>query len=297
MGSSSRMRKAMGSPPMLVKALWLALIVSGCRSSKARPIRLEGDEVVVARVDSMPITKYELDQTLVSMLGESGRRVSEQDQVRKTVLDGMIHTRALASAAEKELTAEEAVVVDRQTAAYREQLLAKRYLMKHAPPEPVTSNMVEEYYLAHPERFGAKTIRSYEFIATEALVSGGKRDEILAKLKDPDKQKDWRGWTESLRRQGLPLVFHAGEVADAAKIMNAKLLELMKGLKTGQASPIAFVEGRAYLARITNEEHTPPRPLDEVRDDILGMLGPTQVSEAVKRASSEVLKNRKVTYP
>jgi hypothetical protein len=272
---------------------------NGLRKSSAaeRTIaRLEGDDVVLARVDSSAITQFDLEQTLVTTFGESGRNAKDDPKVRRTVLESLVQTRALARAADGELTPEERAVVDRQIAAHRDEVLAKRYLMRHAPPQPVTSKMVEDYYNAHPERFGAKTRRIYELIGSEGPVSGTQRDQLVAKLVDPGKQADWKAFAETLKRQGFPVGYRNGELADSETVLNPRLAELLSNLKAGQASQVAFVQGHAYVVRVTSEQRTPPRPLGEVRNEIQAALGPTQVSDAIKRASEELLKNAKVVY-
>jgi hypothetical protein len=281
-------------------ALLLVAALTGLKKSSAAErrgsVHLVGDDIVLARVDSAVITQYDLEQTLVTTFGESGRSAKDDPKVRRNVLESIVETRALAQAADKELTAEESAVVDRQLAAHREQLLAKRYLARHAPPQPVTAKMVEDYYYAHPDRFGAKTHRIYELIGTEGPVSGAQRDQLAAKLIDPGKQPDWKAFAESLKRQGFAVLYRSGDLSESEKVLNPRLIELVNGLKPGQASQVAFVQGHEYVVRVISEQHTPPRPLEEVRGDIQASLGPTQVSDALKRASNEVLKGAKVVY-
>jgi len=294
--SAARSTRA-GVPALAAVAGVIAL--AGCRKDQgkaAAPVHLEGDNLVLASIDSKPITKYDLDQTLAAMLGEGGRNAPQGDKVRRVVLDSLIETGALALAAEKELTPEERAVVDRQVAGYREQLLAKRYLNRHTPPAPVTDKMVEDYYSAHPEQFGGKTRRTYELIGTEGPIGGDLRDRLIDKLVDPGKQKDWAAWSEKLKHAGFAVVYRGGEVDPNDKLLNPRLVELMSSLHAGQASQVAFVQGRAYVVRVTSEQRTPPRPIDEVRGDIRASLVPTQVRDAVKRASDEVLKTVKVVY-
>jgi hypothetical protein len=188
------------------------------------------------------------------------------------------------------------MAVDKQVAAYREQLLVKRYLAKHSPPEVVSDAMVEEYYKAHPDRFGGKAVRTYEMIGAERALTPQERDSLLAKLKDPDKQKDWKTWSQSLKSGGAPILYRDGDVAEAEKVVHPRLVELMTSLKPDTASSVVFVQGRAYVVRVTGEQQRAPRPLDEVREEIRTMLAPVQVKEAVKKAASDVLKKTRVVY-
>jgi hypothetical protein len=68
------------------------------------------------------------------------------------------------------MTPEDLAVLDKKINRYREQLLVKMYLVRQTNPEPVTLKMVKDYYEGHPEKFGGKTIREFEMIATKEAV-------------------------------------------------------------------------------------------------------------------------------
>lgn len=254
---------------------------------------LEGDDVVLARVAGDPITLYELEQTIRSTLGPSAAaRLDEAG--RQKVLESMVASRAMARAQEAEMTPEGQAALDKKLKAYREQLLVKRYLARQAAPQPITDEMVRAYYEAHPERFGARTIRTYEMIAGKRKLRAGERDALMQALQTAAEKKDWRQWVKTIKSQGHPIEYRRGRVAE--KILHPRLYQLMQPLKKGQASQITFIEGMAYLVRIVDEKEMVPRPLNEVSAEIRQALVPVQLKKSVKLASQQVLQNVDVVY-
>jgi hypothetical protein len=152
--------------------------------------------------------------------------------------------------------------------------------------------MIAEYHSAHPERFGATSIRTYELVGTSRALAGHERAKILAALNDAKQQSDWRIWAKDLEASGLPIVYRRGDLLDP--VVHQRLDQLMRSLAVGETSATTFVQGRAYVARITEERKRPPRPLKEVRDDIKRSLAPLQLRDAVKKAGERVLKDAHV---
>jgi len=259
----------------------------------APKVVLEGDNVVLARVNGSPITRYDLDQTIRATLGASSAgRLDEAG--RQKVLASLVASRAIARSQEADLSAEDQAVLDKKLMAYREQLLVKQYLVRHTAPGPVTGEMVREYYQAHPQRFGAKTIRTYEMLAGSRKLIASERDALIQVLKTAADNKDWQQWVEKLQAQGYPIEYRRGRVAE--KILHPRLHQLMQPLKKGETSQLTFIEGTAYTVRIVDERQIAPRPLNEVSAEIRKALVPVQLKKSVKLASQQVLKTADVVY-
>jgi len=254
---------------------------------------LEGDDVVLARVNGSPITRYELELTILSTLGPSSAgRLDEAG--RQKVLESLVAGRAIARVQEADMTAEEIAAIDKKTRAYREQLLVKQYLAKHVAPQPVTNEMVREYYESHPERFGARTIRTYEMLSGRRKMNAKERDTLIQVLKSNADQKDWQQWAGELQGQGYPIEYRRGRVAE--KILHPRLNQLMRPLKKGETSQLTFIEGTAYAVRIVDEKQLAARPLNEVGAEIRKALVPVQLKKSVKLASQQVLQSADVVY-
>jgi len=254
---------------------------------------LEGDNIILATVNSTPITQYDVDLTIQTTLGKTvSSKLDAEGQ--KKVLESLVQSRAISQVQEKELTPKEKFALEKKVDAYREQLLVKQYLAKHTDIEPVTHEMVKEYYDKHPERFGAKNIRTYEMITSKQSVNSSERDNLITALKSPDKKTEWKTWVKELQGRGYPLQYKQGQTTN--KLLHPKLQTLMQGLKKEESSALSFVQERAYIVRILDEKQVPPRPLNDVSAQIRKTLTPVQLKKAVKQASEQVLKDVNVVY-
>jgi hypothetical protein len=290
-----------------ITMLLLSLFLLACTESNNREVQapseppqpaapkvvLEGDDVVLARVAGDPITRYDLEQTIRSTLGASSAgRLDEAG--RQKVLESLVASRAIAQSQEADLSAEDQAILAKKLRAYREQLLVKQYLARQAAPQPVTGEMVRKYYQAHPERFGARTIRTYEMLAGRKKLNAKERDALMQVLKSAAENKDWQQWAKNLQDQGYPIDYRRGRAAE--KVLHPRLQQLMQPLKKGQASQLTFIEGTAYTVRILEEKQIGPRPLNQVSAEIRKALVPVQLKKSVKLASRQVLAKSEVVY-
>jgi hypothetical protein len=250
-------------------------------------------EAVLAYVDQSPITAMDLQVAIDSMIDRQAIGALSPDQ-KRTVLQSLVASRAIARASEKESATTDLAVVDKKVQAYREQLLVKAYMARHANPQPVTQQMVRSYYEAHPEKFGARTIRTFEWIASKVALSGSQRDDLVKELNQGGRNDDWRQWARQMVRSGHNVQYRHGQVD--AQLLDAELQNIIKPLRKGQVSSVSLIEGKVHLVRITDESRVPPRPLNEVSAGIRKTLLPIQLKEAVSQISAEVLENVEVTY-
>jgi hypothetical protein len=274
--------------------------MSACKQEKAAAPRhistekeLPPPATVLATVEGTPISDLELQIAIEAMMDKKtiGKLTAEQ---RRKVLDSLVASRAIALASEKELTAADLEVVEKKVQAYREQLLVKQFLARHAPPQPVTQEMVRTYYEDHPEKFGAKTLRRFELISSTAVPSRADRNALVKALGAGGRQKDWQKWTRQLTGKGHEVTYHQGQVE--ASVLDTELQRLLKPLKRGEMSAVSFIAGKAHLARITDEDRLPPQPLEAVSAQIRKALLPIQLKAAVSRISADVLGRADVSY-
>lgn len=267
------------------------MFLSGCSDKKQS--QLPGDSEVLVTVNGSVITRYDLDLSIKSLLGASG--IQKLDEAgRKKVLESLVMSRAIAMASEKEAKAEELADLARKSEAYHEQLLVRKYLAKHAPPRPVTQEMVREHYETHPEEFGGKKERTYEMITCKRPLKSEERDALLKKMQNPGDKKDWNKWVQELQKDGFPLAYRRGVVVEG--VLHPQLLKMMKSLKKGESSPLTFIKDLSYLVRIVDEKKKTTRPLKEVSGQIRKMLAPVQLKKAVEQVSQEVLQKAEVVY-
>ena len=245
----------------------------------------------VAKVNGSTITQSDVDMAAKRSLGDLAIGSIER-VARPRLIQAAVRSRAIATVAEKELSSTDKQALERELAAYREQLLVRQYLSRHYPPKPVTPEMALDYYKRYPERFGGGSERRHEILGATRSLSMDERTRMLEKLSDGARKTDWKAWAEELQKGGLPVTFLTSSSVDS--LLHPKLRTLLDGLKSGTASPVVFVEGRAYLGRVVGEDVRPPKPFDTVREQIERLLAPAQVSAAIEQAAEDVLKNAKV---
>lgn len=247
--------------------------------------------MVLAKVSGKPITQYDVDQLGRRTLGELGGH-SVRASAQAKLLESLIQSRAIAVAAEKELNPLEKLALQRELDSYRDQLLVRRYVEKHAPPAPVTPEMVTEYYRTHPERFGGKAHRLCEIVGASRDLTPDERNSVMKALREAERERDWSAWSSALVKHGLPVSLTS--TSDDDQLLHAKLGELLRSLKVQVPSQVTLISGRPYVARITGEERAQPRPLAEVRGEIERLLSPAQLSAALERVGKDARKTVEV---
>lgn len=254
-------------------------------------VSLPNEDVILATVNGTNITEYDLEQAIQTTFGDSFHPDAE---ARQKILESLVTSRAISQARTNVMTPEEKATLVKKTEGYKEQLLVKQYLSDQTTPEPVTQEMVEEYYNSHTERFGGKTLRTYEMIMSTREMTQGERDKVMAALGDASEKKEWKAFVEPLKAKGYPVSFRQGQTDE--KLLEPQLKQIMSSLKKGEVSNLSFVQGTAYLVRIVEEEKVSPRPLKEVSAEIRKTLVPIQLKKAVKEASKKVLETAEVVY-
>lgn len=268
----------------------LGVTALGCHRDKPN---LPGDTVVLAQVNSSQITQYDVDLAARSLLGKASGDALDA-QAKRKLLESMVQARAIAQKREAELNSNQRAQLDKQVAAYREELLVKQYLSKHTKPKPVSAEIVARYYEQNPERFGAEKVRAYELITSPRELTDAERTPLMAALRDPAAHKDWSSWCAELQKKRMALVYERGTTQHG--VAQPTLRQLIAQLDVGASSRLTFVDGRPYLVRVTEETRSPAKPLAAVSSEIRETLMPMQVKQSVEAASAVVMKDARVVY-
>ena len=265
----------------------------GACSGNASNASLPGDDHILAQADDVMVTGYDLEAYLLATLGDFGAmRIDEAG--RKKALEGLVATKIIARQREQELSLEQRAELDKKVEAYREQLLLKQYLAVHAPPEPVTAEQIRTYYAENPDRFAARSDRSFEMLFTPESLPDAKQRQLLDLLGKIDDQ-DWAARAASLRARGMP-VHHRRGVVDRAPL-HPRLEKALRNMRLGRPSAPIFVQDKLYVLRVTSEKQHPARSLHEASGEIRERLVPLQVKKAIAKARSEAMRGLHVTYP
>lgn len=266
----------------------MMLVTFGCKDQAA----IEKGNVL-ATVDGSPITRVDLDIVLVKTIGY-GNALKLDTEGQQKFLESLVISRAMANAVTKELSESQMRKIERETKAYREQLLVKKYLNRHAEPRNVTDESIKRYYDAHPERFGGKKLRRYEMIFASASKKGDQRQSLIQAMNDIKDVPAWQPLVSKLRTQGQSLQYRTGLVD--SKVFHPRLQVLVESLKLNQSSELTFIEGKPYIVRIISEQRQTSRPLADVRADIRKILVLEEFRKATKIATKEILSKVNVKY-
>lgn len=264
---------------------------SGAQGAKAALPGVNQD--VLAIVNGSQITEPDVMTAARRIFGMDAVDKLDADAKSK-VLKTLVASRAISQVAEKELSQDELARIDREAAAYREELLVNKYLMKHARPRPVSDAMIRHYYESHPEEFGAATIRTYEMITAVGKLTSGELDALALILKKRDKKRNWRAWASGLKKAGFPVSYHKGETSGG--ILDPRVSVMLSNLSPGRTSPVEIINGAPLVVRLLDEKQTAPQSLKDVYGRIKKMLAPARVKDAVREISRKALKNADVVY-
>lgn len=267
-------------------------VVVGCENQSDQ-VQLPGDEVILAKVNGQQISRYDLDSAIHNMLGAQQADLLDA-QARKKVLESLVLSRVMALSAENDLAADEKIELDKQVARYREQLLAKAYLTAHAEPQPVTTQMVSDYYLQHPEQFGQKTLYHYEILAGSGNSSGEERKALLTTMQTATSSKDWKILSERWKGEGKKIIYH--QAKGTLDVVDQKLTSILKGMDQNQTSNILYQDGVPFVIRLNQKHVVPPRPLSQVSAEVRKSLIPMQLKKQIQKLSDELMKTAEVEY-
>jgi hypothetical protein len=254
---------------------------------------LEGNDQVLAKVNGKSITRYDVAMELSLAVGDlvSGG-LGEQSQ--KGMLDALVQRKAIARARLKEMGHQEEIVLHKQVDSFREKLLVRQYLAKHAENVKLTDADIQKYYEEHQEQFGGRVVTTYEMLAGMTALETRKRNEFIKSVEKAAAIPDWRKWAADLFKNGYGVRYLSGSADE--KMLQPEIGNLLASLQKGQTSPLTFIEGKPYLVRVLETRMTAAKPLTEVKEDIRKILMPRVYKQAAQQVSAEVMKKARVKY-
>lgn len=248
---------------------------------------------VLASVNEHEITELDLELAIERTLGNSGL-VQVDNQARKKVLESLVMSKSLALTKQGELSAEELTSIERQVMAYRDELLAKKYLLENINAAPVSEDMVKAYYTENPHMFGAQIQKSYELIQAKDNVANAERSAIVAALNTAKQEQDWQGFVKNLQAKKLTVEYSQGAMTQGT--MAAEFERVLKPLKKGESSSVFFMRKLPAIVRVTSVITQAAKPLADVSHDIRKQLAPVQLKKAIRSSADDVMKTMAIEY-
>lgn len=279
----------------ILACLLIGSALAGCEDGSEQALKdvpVEPSATLVT-VDGSPISRAQLELTIERTLGDSAPLFAN-DEVERKILDSLVSSRAMALLAERELDASEKQQLDLKAQAYREELLVRHYLEEHATPEPVSTEMVADYYNRHPEEFGGGVDKGFEIIASTAELDERQRAELITLLSGAEVQsKDWQALVAAWHAAGKPLEYRRNKLRP--EMLDQPLRSLVEPTAVGTIAPL-YTNGQLLLVRVIDEQKLPAKPLAEVSGAIREKLAPQSLKKAVKELSSQAVQQVKVQY-
>ena len=271
----------------------LICFAASCSNEKKEGFALKGDDQIAAEVGGESISFFDVEETARKTLGEE-RASSIDVGVKKKILESLVTSRAMAQAQWKSMSDEEKVRTIKDVAAYREQLLVRKYLAENASPAPITEEKMKAWYEAHPEMYGAKETIHYEMVAGDTKGQSRSSESWVKQMGDVAASSNWSNYVTSKREEGWPLFYRDGHARE--EVMDKTLFTLIKSVAEGETSPLTYIKGNPYLVRVIKKSVSDPKPFEEVRAEIRQSLGPLRMKEAVRSAGVKALANVDVVY-
>ncbi len=281
-----------------LSSLLACVLLCSCSAGESQPQSAtdsspaELTPVVLVKVNGEAITAEQLEHSISSTFSAAAV-MAAGSELRDKVLESLIASKAMSQAALAELNSDDQQLIALKVAAYREELLVKAYLREHVAPQPVTSQMVEEYYAKHPELFGAEELVNVELLVQPEGSQPELRSQFLGRIESIRNEPNWGESTA--RWDALDLSYQKQHVSPTA--LSPRLQMTVNSLQEGETSEALMVDGAAYLVRLHQRRQVPPKPLSQVSTDIRKRLAPIQLKKAVKEASALALKSTTVEWP
>lgn len=230
-----------------------------------------------ATVNGTELSEEQLDFALNRFFGNQFIDARAERKVRES----LIASRAIALRAESELDEQVLDDVELAVQAYREERLIAAYIENTTTPEPVSSQMVNDYYQANPEEFGAQTIIRLAVLEADVEKSGQPVSQLSQELNALAQATDWADIQ-------LPEYIRYYRTSTNAQLP-ASILAGVSNVKTGERSGVIVGDDRLYQFRKVSVEQIPPKPLAEVSATIRKRLAATQLSKTVKALSDRIV--------
>ena len=264
----------------------------GNRQESAVPEKIQNKGLLLAEVNGVGIHEQDLENVLLDMFGQYQAAMLDA-KGRKRALESLVASHALADMSVKKLKPEQLSMIEDKAKRYRENLLINAYVKKTIVPEPVSNEMVENYYNSHLEKFGQKNIRQYELLSTKTVLPAELRDKFLTAFNKINRS-NMKNIPGKLNKQGYQLQYHKGVLGETK--LQAKIRDLISAQKLNMPSNITFIEGKAYMVNVYAENTKSAKPLGTVSKDIRKSLAMIQLKKSIKTLSETAVKQATVVY-
>ncbi|MDP2714231.1 peptidylprolyl isomerase [Rheinheimera sp.] len=266
--------------PLLAATLWL----SACSDTSVQQPAADTDPIL-ARVGTDSISRQELDIAISDNIGPYAALHLGPDGEQK-VLQSLVMRKLMSQQQLALLDADAKALLELQVKAYREELLTKQYVQQQLTPEPVSEQMVADYYQRYPQEFGAAEYANYQLVRADSGQDGKQRQRVLWYLEQLTAAADWPELAAQARQEGLAFYLVTGTSSEQGLIPEYQAL--ITPLASGQISAVAGLNNRLVKVKVVERHRIAAKPLADVRDDIRKKLAPMQLKRAIEQATDNL---------
>lgn len=275
----------------LIAILLLAANLTGCQQSEIPIENTVQLSEVIASIDGKPIYQDELSLVINQTVGEFAA-LQLGVEGREKVLESLIIRKLMSDQQWKSMDEDERKQLALELNTYREELLTKRYVREHLVAEPVNDEMVQDYYVNNPNRFGAKELRRFEMVRADVSRSPVLQKELSLLMQGLTSHSNWKVTIDKARQQGQPIFLVSGHSAESGLIDDYQ--QIIQSLAEGEISPLHSINGILVRFRVIELIEVSAKPIEEVSKDIRKSLAPLQFKKTIQQEAEQLMREREI---
>lgn len=250
-------------------------------------------EDAIAQVGDLYVTEQDLRRGVIMTLPRQ-LRARALREARGQMVEATIRRKAMAQVAEQDLSPDELGEIEQVVADYREQLLANALVNKASALEPVTDEVIRDYYDTHPELWAGAVSARFELLWVDEDLSGDQKAEAAQRIQVLVAQPVWKALIEKADPSVKGLRYWTGR--SELDALDPAMRDFLEPVPEGSTSRPSWINGRLYLARVQEREAEPAKPLAEVREQIRRTLKAQRLKKAMADLDGVYRDRVKVRY-
>lgn len=249
---------------------------------------------VLAKVNGESITELQLVANIGMLFGDKQKIESLTATEQHKILQSMVMSRLIRQQAETEMSMQERQVFEQKAVRYKEKIIVNSFLKKNVSVEPVSNEMVADYYSKNLDKYGADKVVTYEVLTTDDKLSEIERDRFLAVYSGLKKTDNILVLKKKLSSNALKLSYSKRSVK--LSLLDTKIKSMLSGLKENEVSTVLMQKGRPYIVKLIERKENSAQPLSAVAGEIRKSLAPVALKRAIKKKTDKLKVSAKIEY-
>jgi len=273
--------------------LLLVSLIAACNKTQTENTINDNNSVaeVIAKVNGEPVYKTEFDLIVNQTVGEFAA-LQLTKKTKDKILQSLVLRKLMKAEQLKQMDQAELQHVELQVAAYRDELLTKQYIRNNISAEPVSNEMVNEYYRNNLSQFGKKQIRRFDMIRAQIGHDEKHVKQINTFIQNISPQENWQALAKKPDSQKNSVKIIRGNSADIGLLKSYQ--KIISTLAKNEASKVHSINGVLVRFKVTDLIELPAKPLIEVKKDIHKRLAPIQIKKAIKNKARSLKEKSEV---